>query len=80
LTYERLAGVAQLVGVYALAPGFMPTPMTEGVSSAVREELVARQALPIELVPGDLSEMFVFLANTRCVTGQLLFADRGLSL
>ncbi|WP_217628198.1 SDR family NAD(P)-dependent oxidoreductase [Micromonospora nigra] len=71
------------VCVNAIAPGFVPTPLTEAVfSDPARAEAMARRTMiGRNSQPEDLAGIAVFLASdaSAYVTGQTLFVDGGLS-
>jgi 3-oxoacyl-[acyl-carrier protein] reductase len=65
-----------------VAPGLTDTPAARsGQPAALFEDMVARQALPRTLVPGDVAATVAFLASDAAVlTGQTLCVDGGLVL
>lgn len=65
-----------------IAPGFIETDMTQGLTAAVREQI--RQRIPLGYFgkPEDVAEVALFLAGegARYITGQVLLVDGGLAL
>ena len=64
-----------------MAPGLTDTPAARsGQPAALFEDMVARQALPRTLVPGDVAATVAFLASdaAAALTGQVLCLDGGL--
>ena len=66
--------------VNAVAPGFIPTPMTERLGKdALREARIASVPLGHEGVPDDISHAVVYFASegSKYVTGQVLSPNGG---
>ena len=70
------------VTVNAVAPGFINTDMTAGLSEAVRAEWAARVPLGRFGEPEDVANAVVFLASPRAryITGQTIVVDGGLAM
>jgi NAD(P)-dependent dehydrogenase (short-subunit alcohol dehydrogenase family) len=71
------------IAVTCVAPGLTDTPAARsGQPAALFENVVARQALPRALVPGDVAATVAFLASdaAAALTGQTLCVDGGLVL
>ncbi len=68
------------VTVNALAPGFIETDMTAGLSEELKEELLKRIPLRTLGRPEDVAEGALFLAGpgARYITGQVLAVDGGM--
>jgi len=68
------------ITVNAVAPGFIETPMTQAVPSAVHEKFLRK--IPMQRVgqPEDVARMVAFLASDDAayVTGQCIAVDGGL--
>ena len=64
----------------ALAPGFIETDMTAGLSEALRQELLGKIPLNCLGQPEDIALAALFLAGPagRYVTGQVLVVDGGM--
>ena len=69
------------VRVNAVAPGFIPTDMTEGVlaKESLRAEYVGRTLLGRLGTPGEVASAILFLASDAAsyVTGEILHVDGG---
>lgn len=69
--------------VNAIAPGFVPTPLTEAVfSDPARATAMARRTMiGRNSEPADLAGIAIFLASdaSTYVTGQTFFVDGGFS-
>ena len=65
--------------VNAIAPGFFPTRMTEGVLEHAEQHIVARTPLGRVGRPGELKGVAVFLASAASdyITGQIIAVDGG---
>jgi 3-oxoacyl-[acyl-carrier protein] reductase len=70
------------ITVNALAPGFIETDMTAGLSEEVRNEVLKKIPLNAFGKPDDIAEAAVFLASpaARYVTGQVLTVDGGMAM
>ncbi|MGI2336573.1 MAG: 3-oxoacyl-[acyl-carrier-protein] reductase [Dehalogenimonas sp.] len=70
------------ITVNAVAPGFIVTDMTAGMSEEAREALVKRIPLGSLGTPEDVAATVVFLASeeARYITGQTLTVDGGMTL
>jgi len=70
------------ITVNCVAPGFIATPMTEGLSEAQKEALLAR--IPVGRLgePADVAGACVFLASDEAayVTGQTLHVNGGMAM
>ena len=68
------------ITVNAVAPGFIATPMTEGLSPKVKEELQARTPLGRMGTDRDVAAAIVFLASEEAgyITGHVLDVNGGL--
>jgi 3-oxoacyl-[acyl-carrier protein] reductase len=68
------------VTVNAVAPGYIQTAMTEGLTDAQREALMANVAIPRLGDPEDVAEAVAFLAGPRAsyITGIVLNVSGGL--
>jgi len=66
----------------AVAPGFVQTDMTDELTDAQREELLARIPLRRMGEPGEIADMVAFLAGPRStyITGQTFIVDGGLTV
>jgi 3-oxoacyl-[acyl-carrier protein] reductase len=75
---KELAGRG--ITVNAVAPGFIDTPMTEGLGDKVRGELLGRIPLGRLGDPADVADVVSFLASekARYVTGQVIHVDGGM--
>lgn len=70
------------ITVNAIAPGFVNTEMTEGLSEKVKEGAVAQIPLGKFGEPEDIAEAAAFLASqgARYITGQVLHVDGGMAM
>ncbi|MDA0746903.1 MAG: 3-oxoacyl-[acyl-carrier-protein] reductase [bacterium] len=64
----------------AVAPGFIPTDMTESLSGEIREKLLERIPLGTLGSPEDIAAAVAFLASNDAayITGQVLVVDGGM--
>lgn len=64
----------------AVAPGFITTDMTQGLSDAVKEQLQKEIPLVRMGQPEDVADAVIFLASDRAayITGQVLHVDGGM--
>ena len=69
------------ITVNAIAPGFIETAMTQGLSEKQRQEVMSRIPLGYFGTPRDVAEAVAFLASeeARYITGQVLSVDGGMS-
>jgi NAD(P)-dependent dehydrogenase (short-subunit alcohol dehydrogenase family) len=67
------------ITVNAIAPGFFPTRMTEGVLAQAEHHIAARTPLGRVGRPGELKGVAVFLASAASdyITGQIIAVDGG---
>ena len=65
------------IRVNVVEPGWVRTPLTDSLPPALREAALAETALGELVVPEDVAEMVVFLANARRITGQVFRVDAG---
>lgn len=69
------------VTVNAVAPGFIDTDMTKGVSASSRDRMLSRASLRRPGAPGDVAKAIAYLVRDGdYVTGQTLVVDGGFSL
>ncbi|MDR2492869.1 MAG: 3-oxoacyl-[acyl-carrier-protein] reductase [Coriobacteriales bacterium] len=70
------------VTVNAVAPGFIETSMTEGLSEEARTRLMTTLALPRLGTPEDVAAAVSFLASDRAsyITGQVIAVDGGMTM
>jgi 3-oxoacyl-[acyl-carrier protein] reductase len=70
------------ITVNALAPGFIETDMTAGLSQELRRKVLERIPLNCFGRPEDIAQAALFLAGpaARYVTGQVLKIDGGLAM
>lgn len=70
------------ITVNAIAPGFVNTKMTEGLSEKVKTNAVAKIPLGKFGEPEDIAEAALFLASdgARYITGQVLHVDGGMAM
>lgn len=66
----------------AVAPGFIDTEMTAGLSAKLRQEALAIMPIARFGAAGDVAEMVAFLASDAAsyITGQVIAVDGGVSL
>ncbi|KAF9895787.1 hypothetical protein BX616_008831, partial [Lobosporangium transversale] len=58
------------VTVNVIAPGYIDTDMTAGVSEERRKDIIARTSLGRFGQPEDVAEAALFLAQSKFITGQ----------
>ena len=70
------------ITVNAVAPGFIETDMTQGLSAAVKGELLKQIPLGRWGTPQDVAHCVSFLASSRAsyITGQVIQVNGGLSM
>lgn len=70
------------ITVNAIAPGFVNTEMTEGLSAKVKEGAIAQIPLGAFGEPEDIAWAAAFLASdkARYITGQVLCVDGGMAI
>jgi NAD(P)-dependent dehydrogenase (short-subunit alcohol dehydrogenase family) len=70
------------IGVNAVSPGLIDTPMTRGLPEKVRERLISMQPTREMGTVDDIANAVCFLASdaSRFVTGQILQVDGGKSV
>ena len=70
------------VTVNAVAPGPVMTAMLAGVPDAIRERIVAQVPVGRIASPDEIASVHVFLASDEAafITGQVVFADGGMSV
>jgi len=71
---------SRMVTVNAVAPGFVDTAMTQGLSQEVRDTLLKQIPLGRLGQPGDVAEAVRFLASEEAgyITGQVLHVNGGM--
>jgi len=70
------------VTVNAIAPGPVMTAMLAGVPDAIRERIIAQVPVGRIASPDEIAGVHVFLASEEAsfITGQVIFADGGMSV
>lgn len=70
------------VTVNAIAPGPVMTAMLAGVPDAIRERIIAQVPVGRIASPDEIAGVHVFLASDEAsfITGQVIFADGGMSV
>ena len=70
------------ITVNAVAPGFIDTPMTQGLPEERKQALMNNIPLGYLGTPRDIAETVAFLASeeARYITGQVISVDGGISL
>lgn len=70
------------VTVNAVAPGPVMTAMLAGVPDAIRDRIVAQVPVGRIAAPDEIASVHVFLASDEAafITGQVIFADGGMSV
>ncbi|MCW4466441.1 SDR family oxidoreductase [Glutamicibacter sp. MNS18] len=74
LTYAR-----QGIRINAVAPGYVQTPLTDGLDDSVRAQMLARQPMGRLGHPEEIAEVICFLASDAAsfITGTTVSADGG---
>lgn len=62
----------------AIAPGFIQTAMTDGLSDKVKEEAFSSIPLKRFGMPEEVARLAVFLAESKYITGQVINIDGGM--
>jgi 3-oxoacyl-[acyl-carrier protein] reductase len=77
---RELAG--RKVTCNAVAPGFITTDMTDELSDAIKEAVVAKIPLGVFGETKDIAEVVTFLASpaARYITGQVIAVDGGMTM
>jgi 3-oxoacyl-[acyl-carrier protein] reductase len=67
------------VNVNSVAPGFVDTEMTQGLSDQQRQQIVRRSALRRTISPEDVADAVEFLLSNKAknITGTVLTVDAG---
>jgi 3-oxoacyl-[acyl-carrier protein] reductase len=67
------------VNVNSVAPGFVDTEMTQGLSDQQRQQIVRRSALRRSISPEDVADAVEFLLSNKAknITGTVLTVDAG---
>ncbi|KAI1318706.1 reductase [Mortierella claussenii] len=68
------------ITVNVIAPGYIATDMTSGITEDRRNDIIARTSLGRLGHPDDVAEAALFLAQAKFITGQVLVVDGGLSV
>jgi len=72
------------ININAICPGFINTPMTEGVLEIEEFKEIALDQTPLGKIgePGDVAKLALFLASDDAsfITGQAIFVDGGMSI
>ena len=70
------------ITVNAVAPGFIPTDMTDKINATMREQLLAQIPLGKLGSPEDIAAAVTFLASDDAayITGQVLVVDGGMAM
>ncbi len=68
------------ITVNAIAPGFIETPMTEKLSEKIREKAKSNIPLGTFGSPKDVSQVALFLAQNKYITGQVISVDGGMCM
>jgi len=70
------------ITVNAVAPGYINTEMTEGLSEAIKEKAVAQIPLARFGCTEDIANIVVFLASQKAdyITGQVIHVDGGMAM
>lgn len=73
---------ARNITVNAIAPGYIDTDMTQAMSDAAREAVVAQIPLKRVGTPKDIAEAAAFLASDKAayITGQVISVDGGMAI
>lgn len=68
------------VTINALSPGFLETPMTQGVSAAVKDAILLKAPLSAAVTPDTVAAAAVFILGARSMTGQTISVDGGMTI
>jgi 3-oxoacyl-[acyl-carrier protein] reductase len=70
------------ITVNAVAPGFITTDMTEGLSDEVKKTIQSNIPMNVLGAPEDIADAVTFLASpeARYITGQVLAVDGGMAM
>jgi 3-oxoacyl-[acyl-carrier protein] reductase len=70
------------INVNAIAPGFIQTAMTEGLSEEAREQLIGRIPFQRLGAPDDVADAALFLASplSSYITGEVIRVDGGMAM
>ena len=73
---------ARGVTVNVIAPGYVETDMTEGISDKMKENMLRTIPVRRTAVPGEIAAPVLFLASKEAayITGQVLGGDGGLAM
>lgn len=73
---------ARNITVNAVAPGFIDTPMTQGLSDKVKEAVLNSVSLKRFGKPEDIAKTVVFLGSDAAdyITGQVIIVDGGMAM
>ena len=70
------------ITVNAIAPGYIDTDMTQGLSDSVKEKVLEQIPLRKMGTTQDIAQMVVFLASEKgsYITGQIISIDGGMNI
>jgi len=70
------------ITVNAIAPGYIDTDMTQGLSDTVKEKVLEQIPLRKMGTTQDIAQMVVFLASDKgsYITGQIISIDGGMNI
>ena len=71
---------ARNIRANCIAPGYIETPMTDGLAPAIKEAIIAKIPLGKIGNPADIANAALFLASdmSSYITGQVLTVDGGM--